>query len=455
MKLQRNNKYSRKITSGIATILLMSSVLCGCNKIETTNDISTNIVEEVKDENYYLNYYKITDEERLERLKELDIKYPNASHLGQYLKTLVVKDNDVYKILPVIELWDLNNNKSIFYDLFTEEKLFEYPFNDVKEITAEVNKEYGDYISGYDFNKIQNAIPYFKDKEIVEFGVCFYAETFLKKHLNEFSEKDGIEYKINMDDIIEYFYDIPFNPDNMLINTYDYADNYVTTVPVENQVTSKELGLESTYREEDKYSDYWKISKEEIEEKLNDFDIFNEEFQMNASKIQTLILKDSDNNYKVMNVCMDILNSKVLEVYDVYSGTHLFDLLLTGKMAYDKIDEEYVNIDLNNIYNAIPYFEDKEIVKIDNLLGTVHFVENNYNYFVNTDNINYKPLENSYYFYIHYNEEYSLGNIYMSKKDYAKYYIISVPEDLQVSTKDLGMKLEDLKVKVMLSTRQY
>ena len=453
--MQRNNIQNTKM---IVSVLLTIIILSGCSNAEVVAEpketeiiiesVETAVVEDTevhdinKDSYYYINFYKITNKEIENRLKRIDIKYPDSVHRGHYVKALIVKDNDIYKVIPAIELWDLEHKVAIFYDLFTEEKLFEYPYKSTSEITAEFN-EYGNYTGGYDFKKIKNAIPYFDGKEIKEFGACFYPQTFLQNYINEISKKDGINYALDVYRILDYNYDLPFNSDSIMLKTYDYAKNYVTTVPLENQVTSEELGLKSTYRIEDKYFDYWKISNEEIDESLVNFEIAGEDMKMSADTIQSLVLKDSEGNFKLMNVIMIDKGKDGLEFVDLYSEMHLFNARVKGTLDYDKKNEKYTGLDLKNISDAIPYFEDKEIVKVDNFFGCVYFVENNYEYLVEKDNVNYNPLENSYYFYLYPDNDsdsFYLNEIVKTKEEFAKYYIISIPEDLQIATKDLNFE---------------
>ena len=468
MKLQRNNKYAKMI----ASLLLTSAILTGCTSTNTvaepvetevietlheideaTEEIVENEIHDIdKSEYYYYDYYKISDRQKELRLERLDIKYPDVVHRSQNIKTLIVKDNDTYKVLPVIELRDSNKNTAYFYDLFTEEELFEYPYKDVSEIIGTYNESLGYYTDGYDFSKIKNAIPYFDDKEIVEYGVCFYAQTFLMRYLNEFRERDDINYHIDVDSIIDYFYDPPFHSDTLMINTYDYADNYVTTVPLENQVTSKELGLESTHRIEDKYSDYWKLNDEEINERLCDFEFDDKDSKISADTIQSLVFKDEDGNYKLMDITMNVNDNNELEIYDVYTDMHLFDVKVNNNFGYSSEKEKYVNIDFKHITNAVPYFENKEILDIYDFFGCVYFVGNNHDYLVEKSNIKYKPIENSYLYYIYPGNgtsNFSLDKIVKTKEEYAKYYIISLPDDLRVTTKDLKLGLDKDKIKTL------
>ena len=103
MKLQRNNKYARRLTAGLGALVVSLGLLTGCNN--TKNDVvmptetpvvtETQVeVEEVvqtpeptpapltislEDPNYLSNYYKISDEEVSKRLKSLDIKKPSKT----------------------------------------------------------------------------------------------------------------------------------------------------------------------------------------------------------------------------------------------------------------------------------------------------------------------------------------------------------------------------------------
>ena len=465
MKLQKNNKYAKMI----ATMLLTSAILSGCgnaeavvepNESEVIEEIveeNINVVEEdievhdiVKDQYYYYNYFNITDQERENRL---DIKYPNVVHRSNHIKTLLVRDGDVYKVLPVLLIVDDIEKVSTFYDLFTEEKLFDYSYNDISEIEGELDVQYHYYINGYNFSKIQNAIPYFDNKEIVGYGTCLYTQLFLIEHFDEFKEKDGINYQIDIDSIIEYFYDIPFNTGDLMISSYDYADNYVTTVPLENQVTSKELGLKSKYNaEEDKYFDFWKISDEEAEDRLANFEIVvDSKEEMTADSIHTLVFKDSEGNYKLMNIVMFVEDGMV-RVSDVYTAIHLFDAPIVSKLNYKIVNENvhyYEGMDLENIVNVIPYFDDKEIVKIDIFNQTNYFVGESINELRKKDGVDYKYPESTYWFYLYPMEECNSAEISYSVEEYAKNYLVTVPQDMQVNSKDLKMNLDKDKVKTL------
>ena len=448
MKLQRNNKYVKNIAKGISTILLATTILSGINVNVSANQ-ENEIHEIEKDQYYFLNYRKISNVEKERRLEELDIKYPNIIHRTSYVNTLVVDDHGSYKIIPVIDIYNTMDNRMEVYDLFTEEKLF-----DVIEsydtyyygITCTKDNE----LLGHKFDNIVNAIPYFNDKKIFEYGVSCYTATFFQKHLDEFKLKDNINYTFNVNLIYSYLYSLPFRTNDCFFTTYELADNYITTVPNEFRVTSEELGLTATYDKiENKYFDFWKENEENLEENLSDFEVIYPEEVVSGGVVQTLVFKDNLDNYKLMNVTMLVENGKVY-IEDLFTGTKLFDLNMCGDLDYQMIDNfnhQYVGIDLTTKYNEIPYFEDKTIVKLDMCTEVSRFIYENIEELRNNDGINYKYPELSYFYYEYPLEfEYS-DDINLTREEYAKNYLVSVPKEMQVYSKDLKLGLDNIKTK--------
>ena len=92
-------------------------------------------------------------------------------------------------------------------------------------------------------------------------------------------------------------------------------------------------------------------------------------------------------------------------------------------------------------------------MKFTGFLEGVYFIKDNFNYFVERDKINYKPLNPSYYYYIYptFEDIFYLNEIERTKREFAEYYIISIPLDMQVSTKDLqiGLTNDNRKVKTI------
>lgn len=84
MKLQKNNKYARKITAGLGSLVVSLGILTGCNSsnvfpskdtvvIETINS-NEHLKSSLNDPNYFSNYFNISEEELQDRLSNLDIK---------------------------------------------------------------------------------------------------------------------------------------------------------------------------------------------------------------------------------------------------------------------------------------------------------------------------------------------------------------------------------------------
>src|SRR5574344_933489 len=103
MKLQRNNKYTKRLTAGLASAILSASILVGCTNTQaltptpTPTPIEIVEVEEkpiIKDVNYFFNYYKISDEEVEKRLEDYDIKHKDAKWCMVNIGTVLLEDKD-------------------------------------------------------------------------------------------------------------------------------------------------------------------------------------------------------------------------------------------------------------------------------------------------------------------------------------------------------------------------
>ena len=110
MKLQRNNKYAKKITAGLGAVILSASILVGCGNNTTEKSIETPTVTEmsmptpeIKNEYYYLNYYKLSDDEVNNALKDYELKFPDSIWRMNQIYSLIIKDsNENYKVLQII-----------------------------------------------------------------------------------------------------------------------------------------------------------------------------------------------------------------------------------------------------------------------------------------------------------------------------------------------------------------
>src|SRR5574344_1214090 len=205
MKLQRNNKYVKRITAGLISAILSASILVGCSNTQALTPTSTKIVEvtpipiekelgekqesQARDKMYFINYYKISDNEVKDILKEYDIKNKYAKWNMFFISTVVVQDkNNDYKVLQCIERHDEKFEITEVYDLFTEEHLFDIPYVHSKELDNFYR------FKNVDFSQITNASTYFNDKKFVEYGLSICSSIFFASHYEYFYMKDGIEY---------------------------------------------------------------------------------------------------------------------------------------------------------------------------------------------------------------------------------------------------------------------
>ena len=128
MKLQRNNKYARRITSGLGALVVSLGILTGCNNssvfpskdtivIETINS-NDHLKESLNDPDYFSNYFNISEDELQNRLNGIDIKNSNETISLDKVGTLVIKNNkEEYKIIQTGEYYDLGTDKIYLYDL--------------------------------------------------------------------------------------------------------------------------------------------------------------------------------------------------------------------------------------------------------------------------------------------------------------------------------------------------
>ena len=103
MKLQRNNKYARRITAGLGALVVSLGILTGCNNssvfpskdtivIETINS-NDHLKESLNDPDYFSNYFNISEDELQNRLNGIDIKNSNETISLDKVGTLVIKNN--------------------------------------------------------------------------------------------------------------------------------------------------------------------------------------------------------------------------------------------------------------------------------------------------------------------------------------------------------------------------
>ena len=490
MKLQKNNKYARKITAGLGSLVVSLGILTGCNSsnvfpskdnvvIETINS-NEHLKSSLNDPNYFSNYFNISEEELQDRLSNLDIKNSNETISLDMVGTLVLKNNKVeYKIIQTCEYYDLGTNKIYLYDLFSREVLCSINASDMNYNVGNLDENYGKYvninISG--FNILNEKLNGYK---IDEYGTVQYASNFIATHFEELIDKYAVKdtyYTWDISKQNEYLlrgeYDKYFS--NIHRTIYELAKNYVKNVPIEFQVKSSEFemgntidslieilnktkqsALKESLRDVNYFSNYFNISNEELQKRLNDIDIKNPEKVITLNKVGTLILKGINGDYKIIQTgeYSDFENSKLV-LYDLFTE-EIICSINASDMDYsigdfDVSHGKYENIDINKFTDISSNLGDYEIVEYGTVQYAIEFIVKHFNELLS----NYAPLDAYYTVDTIDQNNYlvrdEMGKYYeeMSRTIYelAENYVRNIPYEFQIASKDLNLSSNRLEYK--------
>lgn len=266
MKLQRNNKYERRLTTGLGALVVSIGLLTDCNNKEviieepietavvTITPMQTIMPEEEKTieqrmhdsfekNNFYLcDFYRISEDKIKERLKSLDIKFPEETITMNYVGTLVARDKDEnYKIIQTLEYIDDDANVMRIYDIFTEELLCEINIDDIDFSQNDLGKYYK-----MDSSLFTPKCEYLEENPIYEYGSAAYAVLFIQEHFDDIIEKytdNSKVYGYQVTDQYKYLYTYDVYYDDIEHSVEKIAMNYVKNIPVEFQVSSSELKM--------------------------------------------------------------------------------------------------------------------------------------------------------------------------------------------------------------------
>ena len=490
MKLQKNNKYARKITAGLASLVVSLGILTGCNSsnvfpskdtvvIETINS-NDHLKSSLNDPNYFSNYFNISEEELQDRLSNLDIKNSNETISLDMVGTLVLKNNkEEYKIIQTGEYYDLGTNKIYLYDLFSREVLCSINASDMDYNAGNLDETYGKYvninISG--FNILNENLNGYK---IDEYGTVQYASNFIATHFEELIDKYATKdtyYTWDISKQNEYLlrgeYDKYFSDIHLTI--YELAKNYVKNVPIEFQVKSSEFemgntidslieilnktkqsALKESLRDVNYFSNYFNISNEELQKRLNDIDIKNPEKVITLNKVGTLILKGINGDYKIIQTgeYSDFENSKLV-LYDLFTEEIICSINVSD-MDYsigdfDVSHGKYENIDINKFTDISSNLGDYEIVEYGTVQYAIEFIVKHFNELLS----NYAPLD------AYYTVDTIEQNNYLVRDEMGKYYeeisrtiyelaenyVRNIPYEFQIASKDLDLSSNKLEYK--------
>ena len=490
MKLQKNNKYARKITAGLGSLVVSLGILTGCNSsnvfpskdtvvIETINS-NEHLKSSLNDPNYFSNYFNISEEELQDRLSNLDIKNSNETISLDMVGTLVLKNNkEEYKIIQTGEYYDLGTNKIYLYDLFSREVLCSINASDMDYNAGNLDETYGKYIniniSG--FNILNEKLNGYK---IDEYGTVQYASNFIPAHFEELIDKYATKdtyYTWDISKQNEYLlkgeYDKYFSDIHRTI--YELAKNYAKNVPIEFQVKSSEFemgntidslieilnktkqsALKESLRDVNYFSNYFNISNEELQKRLNDIDIKNPEKVITLNKVGTLILKGINGDYKIIQTgeYSDFENSKLV-LYDLFTEEIICSINVSD-MDYsigdfDVSHGKYENIDINKFTDISSNLGDYEIVEYGTVQYAIEFIVKHFNELLS----NYAPLD------AYYTVDTIEQNNYLVRDEMGKYYeeisrtiyelaenyVRNIPYEFQIASKDLDLSSNKLEYK--------
>lgn len=490
MKLQKNNKYARRLTADLSAVVLSLGILTGCNSsnvfpskdtvvIETINS-NDHLKNSLNDSDYFSNYFKISEEELQDRLNSLDIKNSNETISLDKVGTLVFKNNkDEYKIIQTGEYYDLGTDKIYLYDLFSREVLCSINASDMNYNVGNFDENYGKYvninISG--FNVLNEK---FNGYEIAEYGTVQYASNFIPAHFEELLDKYATKdtyYTWDTNEQNEYLlkgeYDKYFSDIHRTI--YELAKNYAKNVPIEFQVSSsefemgntidslieilnktKQTALKESLEDVNYFSNYFNISNEELQNRLNGLDIKNPEKVITLNKVGTLILKGINGDYKIIQTgeYSDLENSKLV-LYDLFTEEVLCSINASD-MDYsignfDVSHGKYINVDTNKFTDISSSLGDYEIVEYGTVQYAIEFIVKHFNELLS----NYAPLDAYYTVDTIEQNNYlvrdEMGKYYeeMSRTIYelAENYVRNIPYEFQIASKDLDLSSNRLEYK--------
>ena len=275
------------------------------------------------------------------------------------------------------------------------------------------------------------------DYEIIEYGTIQYAYDFVLNHFDEIIYKYGnktASYSWNNKDQNDYLFKDELDKYYSEISRtiYELACNYVKNIPYEFQVESKDLNLSSNNLEY-KYNVY-SISEEEKQKRLSKLEIMNIKDVVDIDNVVTLVLKNSNNEPKILLALSKSEDGKIFKLYDLFTNVYLCDFNLenSNNIQYSKNDR-LIGYDEKDFSNKSEILDNYYIEQIGLYDYSLSYVVENIDYFRNRDGINYKITSDPIYEVLPNGKE----GVSMSIEEYALAYVTYTPEELQISSKDL------------------
>lgn len=422
MKLQKNNKYAKRVTAGLGALVVSLGILTSC---------SSNNINCIENTEFYIS----GNEEVIECLSELDIKNKYENVTLNKVGTLVLKDEEgKYRIIQTLEKPDLNNDIVNIYDLFSRNYLCQLSLKDWK------NKTRSDFALATNITKdsFSNFCEYFDKKEFVEYGFSDYTMWFTAYHFYELVGKKDINYSEYFNSAVERYHTL-YKENSEYTRTSatigQIADFYATNVPSKFQVSSEEMDFSAKYSKEEKFVENYNISDYEKEERINNLNISDVNKMIYLDEVCTLILKGINGDIKVAQVRGDFSDSQKIPLYDLYSDEYLCTLdLSTVFNLHQTNDGLFTEISETNFEDKSDNIRDYEILEFGRWDYPFGFLKTNIEYLSKKDSIDY-VLPDDIYFNIYsenvdYNKSYSIHEL-------ASNYVTLVPDDMCFSIKNL------------------
>lgn len=245
MKLQRKNKYSKKIALGLGSILI-GGMLAGCNNVKA-NEIdavptitNTPSITSTPDPTLtpsarptLIPVVEITGEELEKEIEELKIVDSKTKYNSGEFAHILFETKDGEIKIAFIRLLLENNKRLIAIDAFTEEVLFCYdkPFDDLLESMLIKN-----------FKDIYDENPYFTGSTIIEMAPFDIV-------INHYYDL-GIDMSNNTIQIFEkYMRTDIINSSDWDLTAEELAIAYINVVPKEFRIKASDLN--KNYENED------------------------------------------------------------------------------------------------------------------------------------------------------------------------------------------------------------
>lgn len=433
MKLQRNNKYAKKITIGLGALIVSLGILTGCNnnKDEAVMPTETSIVTEksIVDDDYFSNYYNISDEEISNRINRLSIKYPGSGFERGNVGTMVLKDkNGNFKILMLNLSRNEKDGITTIREMFTNEKLCDIKTTDLGTLTD----KYGKRITA-NLNALTDISEYLSDYEIYELGDFSYSTNFLEAHFDDVKA----QYNLNNDNYSISSNVVDYNKMTYVIESV--ANNYVTNVADIFQLYGSDLGISTTadsYSLEEKYIAETKITEEEILRRTQLLGIDDANKSCSLLNVSTLLLKDINGNYKVSQVYNEyIMNGNNVigfKIYDLFTSSYLCELDIRTFDFKQDYEGLYINADLSKFSKFSDILENYEIVEYGRWDYIFGVVSNHIKEFRERDGVDY---EAPHMYFEAYPNGIDFDNMYLIS-DIARNYVKYIPQEMQMYAKD-------------------